>query len=161
MFLLLNKIKLDQEEVYNKLRSIRSEKTKISIIHYLKKIYYLKTILRNALKNISNNNLSTNKNSKGKIDLVIVFIVIILTTLWFVDSQIPTGILELEYFGVKITSNGFKDVNIFIWFVSRKLIVIIFLSLWFITCQHWWKFAIFLSDFLVLLVAEERKLQAE
>ncbi|MBT8264009.1 MAG: hypothetical protein KJN75_01600, partial [Muriicola sp.] len=62
--------------------------------------------------------------------------------LWFIDSQIPRGILEIEFLGTKITNNGFNDVNIFIWFVSRKLIVVIFLSLWFITCHHWWKYAI-------------------
>ena len=44
--------------------------------------------------------------------------------------------------GVTIGKNGFPDVNIFIWYVCGKLCTLVPLCIWFMTCGHWWRYAI-------------------
>ncbi|NNL01838.1 MAG: hypothetical protein HKP39_06145, partial [Eudoraea sp.] len=141
-YLLLNKLYLDQKNVNNKIIAIRKDKTKLSLMHYLNKIYYIKTILKNKLRNNSYSKIDNNKHGRRRNEAIIIITLIMITVLWFVDSQIPRGIIEVDFFGFKISSNGFNDVQTFIWIVSRKFIVMVFLSLWFITCKYWWKYAI-------------------
>jgi len=67
---------------------------------------------------------------------------IITTLLWFIHYLIPEKqVWDLEI--VQLNNNGFLNVRIFIWFLLQKLIILIPLVLWFITCQQWWKYAIF------------------
>ncbi|MGB5359459.1 MAG: hypothetical protein WBN27_05895, partial [Eudoraea sp.] len=43
---------------------------------------------------------------------------------------------------IQLSNNGFLNVRTFVWFLLQKLIILIPLVLWFITCQQWWKYAI-------------------
>ncbi len=44
--------------------------------------------------------------------------------------------------GFTIEKNGFIDLRAFTWFILHKFIVILFSPIWFITSEHWWKYAI-------------------
>ena len=40
--------------------------------------------------------------------------------------------------GFELTSNGFRDVSVYVWFLLGKFIPLYLLTLWFLTCKHWW-----------------------
>ncbi|MGB5170694.1 MAG: hypothetical protein WBN69_04615, partial [Eudoraea sp.] len=41
-----------------------------------------------------------------------------------------------------IENNGFNNVRIYVWFLVRKLVVIIPMLAWYFSCANWWRFAI-------------------
>jgi hypothetical protein len=82
------------------------------------------------------------KSKKG-VDLVLILLIILMTFMWYLPYQLPKETMKLNIMNFTIDSNGFADIPTFLWFVTRKLVVVIFLSIWFITSEHWWKYAIF------------------
>jgi hypothetical protein len=44
--------------------------------------------------------------------------------------------------GFTIENEGFEDVLALLWFLSIKVVVLIPLCIWYVTCQNWWKYAI-------------------
>ncbi len=50
--------------------------------------------------------------------------------------QDPEATINL--FGFKIDSNGFLDLNTYGWFLLGKIVPLILLFIWFLTCKHWW-----------------------
>lgn len=60
---------------------------------------------------------------------------------------------KTEYF--IINSNYFENVNTMLWLLFTKIFIIGIISVWFVTCRHWWRYAI-----LVPLVIELYKLIA-
>ena len=57
----------------------------------------------------------------------------------FLDTGADSSISIL---GITITKNGFKNVSIAIYFYFSKIVPLILLIIWFITCKHWWFHAI-------------------
>jgi len=134
--------KLDIQLVKTKLRDLHSEKFEISLDHYFKKLFYLHLVLANNLRKINSSTNRSSINSMRKVDILLVLLIIFMTFIWYSYLIIPSGILEMNLVGFVIDNHGFNDLKTFIWFISRKLVVILFLSLWFITSDYWWKYAI-------------------
>lgn len=44
----------------------------------------------------------------------------------------------LQWFGVIIDRNGFLDLKTYGWFMLGKLVPLLLLTIWFLTCKHWW-----------------------
>jgi len=142
-FLLSREYKINLKLIRSKLKSLHSEKYKLSLRHYLKKLFYLHLILEKKLENnYSSNNKIKSKNKKG-VDLVLVLLIIIITFIWYLPYIIPKETMQWNILNFTFDSNGFNDIRTFLWFITRKLVVVIFLSIWFITSEHWWKYAIF------------------
>jgi hypothetical protein len=57
-------------------------------------------------------------------------------------ESIPPGQNSLSFLGFTIENEGFDDVLNLIWFLCLKIMVLIPLCIWYITCQSWWKYAI-------------------
>ncbi len=115
-------------------------RNKISWSSYLQNIYNAQLILENRLKNL---NTTVSQRSKRGIPInLLVSSTLLLTTLfWFIHYLIPEKqVWDLGI--IQVHNNGFLNVRIFVWFLLQKLIILIPLVLWFITCQHWWKYAI-------------------
>ena len=71
-------------------------------------------------------------------DVIIALVIIILPFLFFSYELIPeTRIWENAIFTLE--SKYFNDVNYFVWIFNGKLMMIIFICLWFISCRHWWR----------------------
>lgn len=45
---------------------------------------------------------------------------------------------SVNILGFELTSNGFRDVSIYIWFLLGKIVPLYLLVIWFLTCKHWW-----------------------
>ena len=117
-------------------------RNKINSTSYLRKIYNAHLILEKRLKKNIDTTVPQLNNRIIRINLLMSSTLIITTLLWFMHYLIPEKqVWDLGI--VQLNNNGFLNVRIFIWFLLQKLIILIPLVLWFITCQQWWKYAIF------------------
>lgn len=72
---------------------------------------------------------------------MIVIIIIALPFLFYAYKLVPVAkVWETPFF--KIESNYYDDVSILFWSLSNKLFTLLILFVWFLTCKHWWRFAI-------------------
>ena len=44
----------------------------------------------------------------------------------------------INFLGIEITNNGFRNVNVYVWFLLGKFVPLYLLIIWFLTCKHWW-----------------------
>jgi len=124
------------------LKSLIENRNEITTTNYFRKIYSAKLILGNWLKNTTGTITNdVNKNSYY-LNIFVSTSLVIATLLWFIHYLIPGNIQKWDLGIIQVYNNGFTDVQIFLWFLIRKLIIIIPMILWFLTCQHWWKYAI-------------------
>jgi len=124
------------------LESLIEKREKITRTSYLQKIYNVKLILENRLnRHYSSINELTGAH-RDRLNLIVVCLLVFTPLLWFIHYLIPENVQELDLGIIQVHNNGFLNVRIFIWFLLQKLIILIPLVLWFITCQQWWKYAI-------------------
>lgn len=111
---------------------------------------------RSVLKNLFNHKISIEKwietyNVKtipnvvytNKISPIVwLGIVLITSSLWFIHNLFPEGLDQISFGVFVLDSNGFNDVNTFIWYIARKSIISILLIVWFLNCPYWWRYAI-------------------
>lgn len=74
-------------------------------------------------------------------DLVIVMLIFSLPLLFYTYKLFPNvEVWDTKYF--VFYSSYFKSINTFVYFLFNKLLVFFLLSIWFITCKHWWRLVI-------------------
>lgn len=76
------------------------------------------------------------------LDIIIVFIIISIPFLFFTYNIVPKNIQSIEIFGLELSSIFHKDLNYSFWIISNKFLIIIYCFLWFMSCQHNWKYFI-------------------
>jgi len=129
--------------VYNeKLQSLIEKRESLTKTSYLKKIYNAKLILEDRLQMYSGTSRVEDNNNKEKLNLLVIVLLVFTTLLWFIHYLIPEYLQVLDLGIVQVNNNGFESVRIFLWFLLQKLIILIPMTLWFLTCQQWWKYAI-------------------
>ncbi|MBQ0786212.1 MAG: hypothetical protein KBT69_01835 [Oceanihabitans sp.] len=76
-------------------------------------------------------------------DFSIVFIIVISPFLFFLYMLSPekTGEWETWLFHININNTGY-EVDEFLWCISTYFLITINLSLWFVSCKHWWRYVI-------------------
>ncbi len=133
-------IKNHFDVISEKLSIIRKERNNYTTQQYLKNIYNIKLRLFYEIKKYGN--VKAIKSQSKFNEFIIAIILIMAIIIWFIPYYVPNGLQYLNIGGYTIKSYGFNDVSLYIWFISRKLIVLIFLTVWYLTSPHWWKFAI-------------------
>ncbi|MBT8266882.1 MAG: hypothetical protein KJO41_05660 [Bacteroidia bacterium] len=74
-------------------------------------------------------------------DLVIISIIVALPFLFYLYLLVPeVKIWKTSFF--TFDSRYYQDVSVFAWAAFTKILTLFFLSLWFVTCKHWWRMAI-------------------
>lgn len=74
-------------------------------------------------------------------DVVIMLLIIALPFLFYLYRLIPeVKVWETKYF--TYDSVYFEDVSVLVWTLLTKILTLLFLSLWFMTCKHWWRHTI-------------------
>ncbi len=125
-----------------KLKSLNAKRDKITWTSYFQKIYNAKLILENRLNRHNSAINEVASASRDRLNLIVVCLLVFTPLLWFIHYFIPENKQVLDLGIIQVHNNGFLNVRIFIWFLLQKLIILIPLVLWFITCQQWWKYAI-------------------
>ena len=129
------------EIVLRKVKEMTNQKRPFSI-SYLAQLYYLNLTLDSLYINESNY-LSTNSGSPtNPHKFLSIFILSVAGLLVYLDNFIPAGAEHVEIAGFSIEKFGFESVQIFVWYISQKLSLIIILVVWFIRNPHWWRYAI-------------------
>ena len=101
--------------------------------------YYLKNRILVVLKR---DNTKINLRMNNLFNYIISFVLILSFLLWFLNRLIPVGTQQLDLGFMVLKTYGFNDINILIWYLASKAMIIIPLFVWFITCSYWWRFAI-------------------
>ena len=123
------------------LESLIEKRDKITRANYLQKIFNAKLMLEDRLKKNVKTTTSPLNKSRYRINFIVSSTLVFTTLLWFIPYLIPEK--QVWNIGIiKVYNHGFSNVQIFLWFLIRKLIIIIPMVLWFLTCQQWWKYAI-------------------
>lgn len=140
--ILSSNIKYSNDFYSEKVQSLMEKKDSITGTNYLKKIYNAKLVLEDRLQTFNNKSKSETNKDSGRLSLLVIFVLVCTTLLWFGHYLIPEYEQVLDLGIIKVHNNGFNSVRTFLWFLLQKLIVLIPLTLWFLTCQQWWKYAI-------------------
>jgi len=76
-------------------------------------------------------------------DYLISILIIAATLLYFGDRYLGLeGVTSVSILGLEIGSFGFSDIESFVRFIKTKFLILLFATIWFLTCKHWWKMAI-------------------
>ncbi|UJH67223.1 hypothetical protein [Allomuricauda sp. SCSIO 65647] len=70
------------------------------------------------------------------------FLITVTPLFFYGYKYIPAGIEEWKFLGITIGANGFLDVSDSIYYYFTKIVPLLLLVLWFVTCKHWWYHAI-------------------
>lgn len=74
-------------------------------------------------------------------DIIIIVLILFTTLLMYAYLFVPdVKTLELSFF--RIESNYYDSVQVFVWTIFSKIVLILAFSLWYVTCQYWWRQAI-------------------
>lgn len=118
--------KLEEKRGKNTLYSLYNTKISFEELFKVGKLGYTSDILA-----------SNNLGSLGWFLLILTSI-----SLWILHYFIPDGVTKYTFGLLLIQDNGFLDAKIFMWFISRKLMVIVPSIIWFFTYHSWWRYAI-------------------
>lgn len=76
-------------------------------------------------------------------DLLIISVIIVLPFIFFMYKLVPeTRIWTTDLFIID-SGEYYNNANFFIWFICVKLMTLILLTIWFITCMYRWRYALF------------------
>lgn len=75
-------------------------------------------------------------------DMVIMTTVILIPFAFYLYNAIPQGVKTLKLAFFEIESGFYEDVNQLVWVCSVKILTLILLSIWFITCKYRWRWVI-------------------
>lgn len=68
-----------------------------------------------------------------------VLLIIVTPFLFKIHEYFPSGPdAKVSFLWMEIDNNGFLDLETYIWFLLGKFIPLYLLTLWFLTCKHWW-----------------------
>ena len=76
------------------------------------------------------------------------FLCILTLIFWFGEFWLPANKKTLDFSLFKVGTFGFSSATHFLWILSRKSILLIIPTIWFLTEVKWWKYAL-LSPILV------------
>ncbi|WP_297692444.1 hypothetical protein [uncultured Eudoraea sp.] len=124
------------------LKYLNGNKSKMNWTKYLQKIFNVKLAIENRLSIYGGSKNNSFRPQRDHLNLVVISILIFSIILWFVHYFVPENTQKLDLGIIQVYNNGFLNVRIFIWFLVQKLIILIPMIIWFLSCQHWWKYAI-------------------
>ena len=74
-------------------------------------------------------------------DIVICLSIILLPILFYLYKLVPES-QNAVILGFELSTTHYADIQAFFWAISTKLLTLIAFCLWFLTCNHWWKFSL-------------------
>ena len=108
---------------------------------YLYELFKLKQLLASFFFKSLNSKAQYLKK-KLLLDLLICLVLMAMPFAYYTFKLIPKGVQEYALFGIVLGTKGFADVNVYVWYVSLKICILIPLCIWFVTSNQWWRYAI-------------------
>ncbi|WP_149275902.1 hypothetical protein [Pareuzebyella sediminis] len=73
------------------------------------------------------------------VESIALFLIIISPFIFKLHEYFPRDPeATIQFLGIEIDSNGFFDLNTYAWFLLGKMVPLLLLFIWFLTCKHWW-----------------------
>jgi len=130
--------------IYTQIRgnvsSLQNEKNHTQEDDYVKKLYHTKAIIDEKV--LSKGLVQQPLLIKPKAEKLLVALLLATPVCFFIHLLIPSNTQSYAVGSFVIGSNGFLDVHTFIWYLCLKLCILLPLSIWFITAQQWWRYAV-------------------
>lgn len=79
------------------------------------------------------------KNKRTKKDILVMFIIISLPFIFYLYNFVPktkrwtTSLFE-------VNSGYYEDANFYFWLLNVKILTLLILSIWYVTCKYRWRF---------------------
>ncbi len=86
-------------------------------------------------------------------DIVITLVIIVLPFIFYTYKLIPADVKVFENSFFRLETIYYIDLQTFFWTSSIKLLTLSIMFIWFLTCKHWWRYAI-----IVPIIIEMNKL---
>lgn len=151
-----NDLKITSKEFLKEILTLRMSKLlehaeitkkfgkEIPKIQYLSRLLYYNEIMK---KEVYIDNLSTmpEKEKTNLLGVKFIFSGLILLSalaLNFIYLLVPPGLEKFDFGIMSIGNMGFGTMGNLLWFLFKKISVVVFLIVWFSLSQNWWKAAI-------------------
>jgi hypothetical protein len=109
-------------------------------LKYFKNLFMLS---KNMEQNITGHWNFNNFSRTPHITQTLIISLFALMPLFFnIHRMVPENIKMLDLEFLSIHNYGFPAIDILLWLLFIKSTFLIAISIWFITCQYWWKYAI-------------------
>lgn len=73
------------------------------------------------------------------IESIGIFFVVISPFIFKLHEYLPRNPeATIQFLGFVFDSNGFADLSTYAWFMLGKIVPLLLLIIWFLTCKHWW-----------------------
>lgn len=84
----------------------------------------------------------TDRGSKLLIGVVVALVLLITPFLFYSYRLVPVTLEETNVLGMNIKAGAHGNLNYFAYYLFTKLVFLLLFCVWFITCHHWWRWAI-------------------
>ncbi|MBS9463608.1 hypothetical protein KIM67_14410 [Flagellimonas sp. 389] len=84
----------------------------------------------------------TRVRKKLLIEGFISLLIAITPLLFYFYKYLPIDSKSWSFIGINFSSNGFEDVSLAFYYYFNKLVPLLLLIIWFISCKNWWYHAI-------------------
>lgn len=108
---------------------------------YLQDLFHTQSVVKSELDNLTDINRKSITHQQG-LDYLFLGLLLILPLLYFLYKLVPDEITTYQIGSITIHDHGFSDVRALFYYVNFKILVLCLLSIWFITCKYWWRYAI-------------------
>nr|WP_299382034.1 hypothetical protein [Allomuricauda sp.] len=73
---------------------------------------------------------------------LLVLMIAVTPLIFYSYKYIPIGQQEIDLLFFTMTANGFEDAGTALWYYLIKMVPLVLLVIWFVTCKNWWYHAI-------------------
>lgn len=101
----------------------------------------------NAIKNNTMISYELTKNKRIKVDILIMLIIVVSPFLFFTYNLAPSA-QKWETTFFTIDAGLFEEVDFYLWHFFIKILTLIILIIWFLTCVYKWKYVLLVPVFL-------------
>ncbi|MEH6680115.1 MAG: hypothetical protein V7724_06175 [Sediminicola sp.] len=109
---------------------------------YLKKLYSLETSIQEWIERSTGIADEPSLVARRLFEGFVILLLLYMPIFRYQVGAMEDGIKEITFAGIRIGSHGFLNVKVLMWFISAKIMTLIPLCIWYVTCHHWWKYAI-------------------
>lgn len=137
---------LKNSKIIRNVEKTARKSNEVSSIQYLCRLHFYTELMQNAIdKSIKNANTGFSRTNRYP---YIQIILICALTLNFTYLIIPKDLKSIEFIGIVIHDLGFGTISDLVWYIFKKLSLLIVFFIWFVTSNNWWRLAI-LSPILI------------
>ena len=113
-------------------------------IQYLSRLLYYNEIMKKEINKKNGSELDEDKDARDTLVIFILKILLIFSAVAinFVYLLIPDGLNKIDIGGWSLGNMGFGSLDNLAWYLLKKISIVLFLIIWFISAKNWWKMAI-------------------